>query len=181
MTLQKLSHQRKKQLMLLMIEKAKERLKEDAAKKLQLKKEVLAERVRPLPNLNSMNDDELKTFLREVHELIGKSDEGRYDMMIKVMKADREIDELNQRIDDFRGKFKRPPLRKVKLSADQMLKALLGNKHKVTMDLRGNLRSTKDAPDVEPSKRRKSIWIDQLDNSNREESMATQGTDATEN
>jgi hypothetical protein len=163
MTLQKLSHQRKKQLKLLMIEKAKERLKEDAARKAQVKKEVLAERVTPLPNLNSMSDNEIKEFLREVHNLIGKSDEGRYDMMIKVMKADREIDELNQRIDDFRGKFKRPPLRKVKLSADQMLKALLGNKHKVTMDLRGNLRSTKDAPDVEPGKRRKSVFIDKVD------------------
>ena len=110
-----------------------------------------------------MNDSEIKDFLRQLNDQIAKSDEGRYDMMIKVMKADREIEELNQRIDDFRGKFKRPPLRKVKLSADQMLKALLGNKHKVTMDLRGNLRSTKDIKDSKKE--------------DREESQATEATE----
>ena len=54
MTFQKLSHQRKKQLKLVMIEKAKERLQEDAAKKRELKKQVLSERISDLPNLNNI-------------------------------------------------------------------------------------------------------------------------------
>lgn len=44
---------------------------------------------------------------------------------------------------DLRGKFKRPPLRRVRVSADAMLRALLGSKHKVSMDLRANLKSVK--------------------------------------
>ena len=63
--------------------------------------------------------------------------------LIHVLKNNKEIEELNQKIFELRGKFKRPPLRRVRMSADQMLKALLGNKHKVSMDLRGNLKSAK--------------------------------------
>ena len=54
MTFQKLSHQRKKQLKLVMIEKAKERLQEEAATKRELKKQVLSERISDLPNLNNI-------------------------------------------------------------------------------------------------------------------------------
>jgi len=54
-----------------------------------------------------------------------------------------QIEDLNQKIFDLRGKFKRPPLRRVRMSADQMLRALLGSKHKVSMDLRSNLKAVK--------------------------------------
>lgn len=50
---------------------------------------------------------------------------------------------MNQKLFDLRGKFKRPPLRRVRMSADAMLKALLGSKHKVCMDLRANLKQVK--------------------------------------
>ena len=38
---------------------------------------------------------------------------------------------------------KKPALKKVRMSADSMLAALLGGKHKVTMDLRSNLKQVK--------------------------------------
>lgn len=44
---------------------------------------------------------------------------------------------------DLRGKFKRPNLRRVRVSADAILRSLLGSKHKVSMDLRANLKSVK--------------------------------------
>lgn len=50
---------------------------------------------------------------------------------------------MNQKIFELRGKFRRPPLRRVRVSADQMLRALLGSKHKVSLDLRSNLKSVK--------------------------------------
>ena len=54
----------------------------------------------------------------------------------------------------MRGKFKRPPLRRVRVSADAMLRALLGSKHKVSMDLRANLKSVKkeDTEKVRPTR-----------------------------
>lgn len=54
-----------------------------------------------------------------------------------------QIKDLKIKVLDLRGKFKRPPLRRVRVSADAMLRALLGSKHKVSMDLRANLKSVK--------------------------------------
>jgi len=143
MSEQKMSAQRKMQLKALLLQKAKEELQKEAEKKAARKKEVLAERITSLPNMLSLTDEELKQLCREIHSKIDKTDDNRYDIEAKVIKNSKEIDELNQKIFELRGKFKRPPLRRVKMSADQMLKALLGNKHKVTMDLRGNLKSSK--------------------------------------
>lgn len=44
---------------------------------------------------------------------------------------------------DLGGKFKKPALRKVRVSADEMLKALFGSRNKESMDLRANLKSVK--------------------------------------
>uniref|UniRef100_A0A8C3KG62 Troponin I, fast skeletal muscle n=1 Tax=Calidris pygmaea TaxID=425635 RepID=A0A8C3KG62_9CHAR len=54
-----------------------------------------------------------------------------------------KLEDLSQKLFDLRGKFKRPPLRRVRMSADAMLRALLGSKHKVCMDLRANLKQVK--------------------------------------
>jgi hypothetical protein len=141
---QKMSTQRKMQLKSLLLAKAKEELQKEAERRAAKKKEILAERIASLPsNIAGMNDEELKQLCREIHGKIDKVDDLRYDIEAKVTKNNKEIEELNQKIFELRGKFKRPPLRRVKMSADQMLKALLGNKHKVTMDLRGNLKSAK--------------------------------------
>lgn len=44
---------------------------------------------------------------------------------------------------DLGGKFKKPALRKVRVSADDMMRALFGSKSKDSMDLRANLKSVK--------------------------------------
>lgn len=54
-----------------------------------------------------------------------------------------QIKDLNIKVLDLRGKFKRPTLRRVRVSADAILRSLLGSKHKVSMDLRANLKSVK--------------------------------------
>lgn len=47
------------------------------------------------------------------------------------------------KVQDLNGRFKKPTLRRVRMSADAMLAALLGSKHKVSLDLRANLRQVK--------------------------------------
>jgi len=143
----KLSHQRKNQIKALLLAKAREDLKLELQQKAEEKKAALASRLEPLDDLNSKSQQELMDLCRALHGKLEKVDEARYDTGKKVEKNDTEIEELNQKIFDLRGKFKRPPLRRVKMSADQMLKALLGSKHKVSMDLRSNLKSVKkEAP-----------------------------------
>ncbi|XP_033972264.1 troponin I, fast skeletal muscle-like, partial [Trematomus bernacchii] len=56
---------------------------------------------------------------------------------------DLQIDDLRMKVQDLKGKFKKPALKRVRMSADDMLAALLGSKHKVSMDLRANLKQVK--------------------------------------
>ncbi|MGH0183411.1 UNVERIFIED_CONTAM: hypothetical protein FKN15_023687 [Acipenser sinensis] len=84
-----------------------------------------------------------KKLCTELHKKIEVVDEERYDIEVKVNKNAREIHDLNLKILDIRGKFKRPNLRRVRVSADAILRSLLGSKHKVSLDLRANLKSVK--------------------------------------
>uniref|UniRef100_A0A8C2B099 Troponin I, fast skeletal muscle n=1 Tax=Cyprinus carpio TaxID=7962 RepID=A0A8C2B099_CYPCA len=86
---------------------------------------------------------ELQELCKKLHQQIDKVDEERYDLEAKVGKANKEIEDLKIKVVDLQGKFKKPALKKVRLSADQMLQALLGSKHKVSLDLRSNLKQVK--------------------------------------
>merc|ERR1712135_79844 len=123
----KLTHQRKNQIKQLLLAKAREDLKLEQQQKAEEKKAALASRLEPLDDLNSLSQGDLMDLCRSLHAKLEKVDEARYDTGKKVEKNDTEIEELNRKIFDLRGKFKRPPLRRVKMSADQMLKALLGS------------------------------------------------------
>uniref|UniRef100_A0A8C1JBM2 Troponin I, fast skeletal muscle n=1 Tax=Cyprinus carpio TaxID=7962 RepID=A0A8C1JBM2_CYPCA len=85
----------------------------------------------------------LQELCRELHHKIDVTDEERYDLEMKVNKSAKEIEDLNIKVIDLKGKFKKPTLRKVRMSADAMLQALLGSKHKVSLDLRANLKQVK--------------------------------------
>lgn len=54
-----------------------------------------------------------------------------------------QIQTLSQKIFDLKGKMKRPALKRVKISADAMLKALLGSKVKECVDFKANLKTVK--------------------------------------
>ncbi|KAJ0057718.1 hypothetical protein NL108_013717, partial [Boleophthalmus pectinirostris] len=80
---------------------------------------------------------------KQLHARIDVVDEERYDCESKVNKHNKDIHELKLKVQDLGGKFKKPALRKVRVSADEMMRALLGSKHKGSMDLRSNLKSVK--------------------------------------
>ncbi|MEQ2256987.1 Troponin I, fast skeletal muscle [Ilyodon furcidens] len=80
---------------------------------------------------------------REIHHKIDVIDEERYNLEIKVNKTNKEIDDLKVKVQDLTGRFKKPVLRKVRMSADAMLKALLGSKHTVNLELRAHLKQVK--------------------------------------
>ncbi|KAI4799241.1 hypothetical protein KUCAC02_017068 [Chaenocephalus aceratus] len=86
---------------------------------------------------------EMQELCREINDKINVMDEERYDLNIKVTKSDKEIEDLKIKVQDLMGKFKKPVLRRVRMSADAMLKALLGSKHTVNMELRANLKQVK--------------------------------------
>ncbi|XP_016141060.1 troponin I, fast skeletal muscle-like [Sinocyclocheilus grahami] len=105
------------------------------------KENYLSENCPPLSMPGSAQ--ELQELCKKLHLQIDQVDEERYDLESKVGKASKEIEDLKIKVVDLQGKFKKPALKKVRLSADQMLQALLGSKHKVSLDLRSNLKQVK--------------------------------------
>nr|XP_033817741.1 troponin I, cardiac muscle [Geotrypetes seraphini] len=138
----KISASRKLQLKTLMLQIAKSELDREEEERAQEKERFLAENCERL-KMSGVSLSELQELCRQLHSQIDIVDEARYDMETKVNKSIIEIEDLKQKIFDLRGKFKRPQLRRVRLSADAMMRALLGTKHKVSTDLKANLKQVK--------------------------------------
>ncbi|XP_028815185.1 troponin I, fast skeletal muscle-like [Denticeps clupeoides] len=117
-------------------------LLEAEAKQAVADKEAYMSQNCPAPDYPGSAED-LQALCKKLHQTIDTVDEERYDMEAKVAKADKEIEDLRIKVIDLKGKFKKPALKKVRMSADAMLQALLGSKHKVTMDFRANLKEVK--------------------------------------
>jgi len=103
----------------------------------------------PAPDLSG-DQAALMEFCKKLHQAIDKIDESRYDTASKVEKADKEIQDLKLKVVELAG-VKKPALKKVRMSADTMLQALLGSKHTVNMDLRANLKQVKKEVKEEPT------------------------------
>ncbi|XP_028815182.1 troponin I, fast skeletal muscle-like [Denticeps clupeoides] len=141
MSEKKMSSSRKHHLKSLMLSIAKGRLEAEVVELEVSKKTYMSENCPPLELSGSLAD--LQELCKKIHTNLDKVDEERYDLESKVGKCDKEIDDLKIKVQDLKGKFKKPALKKVRMSADAMLKALLGSKHKVNMDLRANLKQVK--------------------------------------
>ncbi|KAF6106775.1 troponin I2, fast skeletal type [Phyllostomus discolor] len=132
---------RRQHLKSVMLQIAATELEKEESRKETEKQNYLAEHCAPLHIPSSMA--EVQELCKQLHAKIDVAEEEKYDMEMKVQKSTKELEDMNQKLFDLRGKFKRPPLRRVRMSADAMLKALLGSKHKVCMDLRANLKQVK--------------------------------------
>ncbi|XP_048341306.1 troponin I, fast skeletal muscle [Sphaerodactylus townsendi] len=132
---------RRQHLKSVMLQVAATELEKEQAAKEQEKAAYLAEHCPPLELPHSMQ--ELQELCKKLHAKVEEVDEDRYDTEMKLQKTTKELEDLSQKLFDLRGKFKRPPLKRVRMSADAMLRALLGSKHKVCMDLRANLKQVK--------------------------------------
>ncbi|XP_036431749.1 troponin I, fast skeletal muscle-like [Colossoma macropomum] len=141
MSEKKMSSSRKHHLKSLMLSIAKGLLEVEGREREEERKRYMAETCPALSLPGGMQA--LQELCRELHHKIDVIDEERYDLESKVGKSSKEIEDLKIKVQDLKGKFKKPALRKVRLSADQMLQALLGSKHKVSLDLRANLKQVK--------------------------------------
>ncbi|KAK6472832.1 troponin I [Huso huso] len=137
----KMSSSRKQHLKSLMLQIAKAEIEKEESERAAEKLSYLNEKCPPLSLGSGLK--ELQDLCKELHGKIDVVDEERYDLESKAKKSTKEIEDLKQKVFDLKGKFKKPVLRKVRMSADAMLQALLGSKHKVSMDLRANLKQVK--------------------------------------
>jgi hypothetical protein len=98
-----LTPERKKKLRKLLMLKAAEDLKQQQMLREQERQRVLAERIIPLPDLDSSGDlhgigNEFKERIRELESEI-------YDLNYTVRQKDFEINELTIAVNDLRGKL----------------------------------------------------------------------------
>nr|WKW76236.1 troponin I 3 [Nectogale elegans] len=159
----KISASRKLQLKTLMLQIAKQELEREVEERHGEKGRALSVRCQPL-ELAGLGFAELQDLCRQLHAQIDKVDEERYDVEAKVTKNVSEIADLTQKVIDLRGKFKRPTLRRVRISADAMMQALLGTRAKESLDLRANLKQVKKE-DTEKVKENREVgdWRKNID------------------
>ncbi|XP_014064074.1 troponin I, slow skeletal muscle isoform X2 [Salmo salar] len=138
----KITASRKLSLKIMLLTRAMEQLEQETQDRDEEKLSYLGERLPPL-QLSGLSLAELQDLCKQLHGKIDVVDEERYDCEAKVTKHNKDIHELKLKVQDLGGKFKKPALRKVRVSADEMMRALLGTKHKGSMDLRSNLKSVK--------------------------------------
>ncbi|XP_062317676.1 troponin I, skeletal, slow c [Osmerus eperlanus] len=138
----KISASRKLSLKILLLTRAMEELEAETMARDEEKVRYLGEKLPPL-QVSGIPLEDLQKLCKQLHAKIDVVDEERYDYEAKVVKNNKDIHELKLKVLDLGGKFKKPALRKVRVSADEMMRALLGSKHKGSMDLRANLKSVK--------------------------------------
>ncbi|XP_072291556.1 troponin I, slow skeletal muscle-like [Eucyclogobius newberryi] len=94
----------------------------------------------PPLQVSGLSAQELQELCRELHHKIDVVDEARYDMEARVVKTDNEIQSLSQRVTGLKG-LKRPNLKRVKKTADDMLGAYNDPSKLMKADFKVNLKT----------------------------------------
>ncbi|RLU24108.1 hypothetical protein DMN91_004317 [Ooceraea biroi] len=98
---------------LLLRKKAAEELKKEQERKAAERRRIIEERCGKPKNVDDANEENVKRVLREYHSRIAALEDKKFDIEYIVKKKDFEIADLNSQVNDLRGKFMKPTLKKV--------------------------------------------------------------------
>merc|ERR1711963_1060058 len=105
--------ERKKKLRLLLRKKAAEELKKEQERKAEERRKVIGERCGQPKDIDNASEEKLKAICKEYHSRAVGLESIKYDLEHEVVIKDYEINELNIAVNDLRGKFIKPTLKKV--------------------------------------------------------------------
>nr|XP_029711390.1 troponin I isoform X6 [Aedes albopictus]XP_029711480.1 troponin I-like isoform X6 [Aedes albopictus] len=105
--------ERKKKLRLLLRKKAAEELKKEQERKAAERRRIIEERCGKPKNIEDANEAELQTIVREYWKRIFSLEGDKYDLERGEKMKQFEISDLNAQVNDLRGKFVKPTLKKV--------------------------------------------------------------------
>merc|ERR1719493_575667 len=105
--------ERKKKLRLLLRKKAAEELKKEQERKAAERRKVIDERCGQPKDLESASEDQLVAICKEYHSKVFKLEGDKWDLERGIKIRILEINELNIAVNDLRGKFIKPTLKKV--------------------------------------------------------------------
>lgn len=104
---------RKKKLRLLLRKKAAEELKKEQERKAAERRRIIEERCGTPKDVDNASEDALKRIINDYYQRINKLEEIKVDLEYIVKRKDGEISDLNSQVNDLRGKFVKPTLKKV--------------------------------------------------------------------
>lgn len=105
--------ERKKKLRLLLRKKAAEELKKEQERKAAERRRIIEERCGKAKNLDDASEGELKSICNDYKAKIDELESIKWDLEYATMRKEFEINELNIQVNDLRGKFVKPTLKKV--------------------------------------------------------------------
>merc|ERR1711962_797802 len=145
--------ERKKKLRMLLRKKAAEELKKEQERKAQERRRIIDERCGAAKNLDGANEAELQTILREFHKRIIGLEGDKWDLEYEIKMRDYQINELNTQVNDLRGKFIKPTLKKVSKYENKFAKL---QKKAAEFNFKNQLKTVKkkefEMPDEDPNK-----------------------------
>lgn len=153
--------ERKKKLRLLLRKKAAEELKKEQERKAAERRRIIEERCGKPKNLEDANEDVLKDIVREYYNRMYTCEGQKWDLEFEVRKRDWEISDLNAQVNDLRGKFVKPTLKKVSKYENKFAKL---QKKAAEFNFRNQLKVVKkkeftlEEEDKEAKKSEKADW-----------------------
>lgn len=136
-----LTPERKKKLRQLLMKKAAEDMKKEQEKKAGERKRILEQRVGQPKHSNASDQNALQNICKEYNDRIKSLESERYDLEVRVRQKDYEINELTIQVNDLRGKFVKPTLKKIS-KYDSKFQKMAEAKKAAEVDFRSNLKST---------------------------------------
>uniref|UniRef100_A0A1Q3G4S6 Troponin I n=1 Tax=Culex tarsalis TaxID=7177 RepID=A0A1Q3G4S6_CULTA len=153
--------ERKKKLRLLLRKKAAEELKKEQERKAAERRRIIEERCGKAKNLEDANEAELQTICREYWNRMVGLEGDKYDLERGEKLKQFEISDLNAQVNDLRGKFVKPTLKKVSKYENKFAKL---QKKAAEFNFRNQLKVVKkkeftlEEEDKEAKKSEKADW-----------------------
>lgn len=136
--------ERKKKLRLLLRKKAADELKKEQERKAGERRRIIQERCGNPKIIDGVNEANLQTIIKQYQARITSLEDAKYDLEFAVRQKDYEINELNIQVNDLRGKFVKPTLRKVS-KYDQKFAKLQKATKALEYNFRANLKSVQSS------------------------------------
>ncbi|KAL0839799.1 hypothetical protein ABMA28_016428 [Loxostege sticticalis] len=105
--------ERKKKLRLLLRKKAAEELKKEQERKAAERRRIIEERCGKPKNIEDANEAELQTICQMYWHRMYNLEGDKYELERAIQIRKMEISDLNSQVNDLRGKFVKPTLKKV--------------------------------------------------------------------
>jgi len=136
-----LSPEKKKLLKQLIMQKAAEEMKAEARRRQEEKENRLKTLVGPL-NFDNIDDNGAKALCKQLHERINRLEGEKYDWEVKIRNQEFDINELTVKVNDIKGKFVKPVLKKVNKTESKLARIGKNEEKQSLAAFRGQLKST---------------------------------------